>query len=138
MSTRNQRIAYRELCAKRLESHQIQAYGMVPIAARHPGHCKCGQMAPGPYGRGEQECPFWPGCKIVKFRGAWWNVSCVERVKLAEFKASARFVLVEDFERRPGFWEKGWTDDAQEANIWRRNVTDGERVIDRHETQTAN
>lgn len=134
MSTARQLSAYKEICRKRVEDHQRKAYGMLPITARHPGHCPCGQTAPGPYGRGTQACPFGHGDKIVKFRGAWWNTVCVDRVQQEEFKASARFILVEDFTKRTGevkVWEKGWTNDPAEAERWTRNLMDDERVVTR-------
>jgi hypothetical protein len=132
MSTLRQRVAYREILDKRHQEHQIRAYGMVPIAARHPGHCPCGQTVPGPYGRGTQACPFGPGDKIVKFRGAWWNMICVDRVTQDEFKASAKFVLEEVFANGKT-WAKAWTNDPVEAENWRRNLSDDERIIDRGE-----
>lgn len=130
MSTRRQLNAYKEIQSRRHEAHLIKTFGMLPIAARHPGHCPCGQEAPGPYGRGLQACPYGPGTKIAKFRGSWWNIICIERVKLEEFKASARFVL-EISCGRHGYQPKAWTNDPAEHAIWTRNLLEDERITDR-------
>ena len=125
--TTKQAVAYRELRAKRLQAAQIAAYGMVPIRAKYAGHCPCGQARPRPYGRGQQACPYGQGDHIVKFRGAWWNAACVDRVRQEEFRGTAKYVLVEVTRRRDGserVWEKAWTNDTAEAERWRRRAAE--------------
>lgn len=126
--------AYKRVKNAQHDDHLRKTYGMLPIRARHPGHCACGQKAPGPYGRGEQDCPFDAGTPIVKFRGAWWNTICVDRVKLAEWRSTCRFVrqvLVK------GDWrDLDWSDEDNRAALWLEEMAEfpgsrQERVLDR-------
>ena len=62
----------------------------------------------------------------MKFRGAWWNTVCVDRVRMAEFQATARFV--EEIRCRNGWRALAWTNDPAEAERWRRNIADEPEV----------
>jgi len=145
MSTLKQRMAYRELQAARLKDAQVKAYGMVPFAARHKGKCGCGKIHSAGEGWGsfvkDTPCGFLTGDKIVKFRGAWWNVSCVDRVKLEEFRATAKYVRVVTFLSRLSgevrTVEKDWSNDLKDVERWREEIeseaTPGreEKVVER-------
>jgi hypothetical protein len=140
MSTRSYN-AYKEICRKRVEDHQIKTYGMLPITARFDGKCGCGRIHPAGtcvgYGytlATDTPCKFTRGTQIVKFRGSWWNVSCVERVLQEEFRASAKFVLEDVCKRRDGsikYIPKAWTNDPAEAAKWREMLDDMERIVER-------
>jgi hypothetical protein len=145
VSTRSY-AAHKEICRKRVEDHQRQSFGMLPIAARHPGKCGCARVFPAGSIIASRSgvaamtatavpCNFGHGDKIVKWRGSWWNVSCVERVQQEEFRATCRFVLEE--KGRKAWYPKGWTNDEKQAQTWRElaaMIEDpelAERVIER-------
>jgi hypothetical protein len=145
MSTRRQIAAYREICNARHEDHMRKTYGMLPIPARFMGKCGCGRIFEERDGwTAGTPCRFGRGDKIARFRGGWWNLQCIDRVKAEEFQQSARFVLEDVITLKDGTikaFAKAWTNDPKEADIWSRNAADlaeidptnVERVIDRSE-----
>jgi len=118
-------------------------YGMLPIKARFLGKCGCGRVFAERDGwPAGTPCRFGAGDLIVRFRGAWCNLICIDRIKQDEFKASARFVLEDVITLRSGEVRrvpKAWTNDEAEAAKWRRLAEElseidpalVERVIDR-------
>jgi len=105
-----QAAAYRLIKQRQCEDHQRQAYGMLPISARHPGRCGCGSHQ------------FIPGNKIVKFRGSWWVTGCVEDIRLAESRAAAPFV--KQVETREGWKPIDWSYEAKVADLWDEELQD--------------
>jgi hypothetical protein len=132
MATARQVAAYREIQAKRLADQQIKTYGMVPIKAKYQTKCGCSRIhhqgESGHWVSGvwveEHPCGIGRGELTVKFRGAWWALGCVDRVQQEEFKASAKYVLVEIWQGKGGErrTEREWSNDPRQAEVWRRNI----------------
>jgi hypothetical protein len=129
--------AQRQRINEKIRKHQIDAYGAPVVNAHFKGHCGCGRITAGPYGLGTQVCPFFSGDRIVRFRGAWWNVSCVDRIQLEEFHATCRFVL--EVQTRDGSWKPiEWSLHEESARYWQGDIDANDqwsgmpaRVIDR-------
>lgn len=136
MSTRRQIAAYREILQTRHDEHMVKTYGMLPIPARFIGKCGCGRI----FGEGSgwmpgTPCRFDRGDKIAKFRGTWWNLTCIDRVNREQFESSARYVR--EVRTREGWKPFDWSDDPKTAAVWRETLEiqpdERERVTDRQE-----